>query len=166
MKSVISLSLLLFCQFNALNAQVTLDADGPSGVETYNLINSVLAPGYDAVEEPDCSHLPDIVKHIDEIMDAATNEAGLGINVFRFTLHALTDTDRCNGSTDRQRNEIKTYDQSPNNLKGVEGETVVYKWKFKLPDGFQSSSSFTHIHQLKSVGGLYEVHAYVYLNDS
>ncbi len=145
----------MFFQFNIINAQVTLDADGPNGVETYNLISSVLAPGYDAVEEPDCSHTPE-VKHIDEIMDAATSAGGLGINVFRFTIHALTDTDRCNGSTDRQRNEIKTYDKSPDNLKGISGETVVYKWKFKLPDGFQSSSSFTHIHQLKSVGGLYE----------
>ena len=42
---------------------------------------------------------------------------------------------------------------SPNNLLGVENEIVRYQWKFKLAEGFQSSSSFTHIHQLKSVGG-------------
>ncbi|TXG38916.1 T9SS type A sorting domain-containing protein [Seonamhaeicola maritimus] len=131
------------------SAQVLLDADGPGGVDTYDLMNSVLAPGYDAVEEPDCSHTPTF-QHIDELFDTT-----LGINVFRFYLHVATDTDRCNGSTDRQRNEIKTYDKSPDNLLGVEGETVIYKWKFKLDAGFQVSPNFTHIHQLKSVGGLY-----------
>ena len=33
------------------------------------------------------------------------------------------------------------------------GETVTYKWKFKLPSGFQPSSNFTHIHQIKPVDG-------------
>jgi hypothetical protein len=149
MKSIYSFIVLLFSIIQ-MHAQVTLDADGSGGMQTYDLINSVLAPGYDAVEVPDCSHTP-IFQHIDEPFDAT-----LGINVFRFYLHEATDTDRCNGSTDRQRNEIKTYDQSPANLKGVEGESVIYKWKFKLDAGFQVSSSFTHLHQLKSVGGLYE----------
>ena len=42
--------------FNITNlfSQVLLDADGPGN--TYELITSVLAPGYDPVEEPDCSH--------------------------------------------------------------------------------------------------------------
>ena len=30
---------------------------------------------------------------------------------------------------------------------------MVYKWKFKLDENLQVSSSFTHVHQLKSVGG-------------
>jgi len=34
------------------------------------------------------------------------------------------------------------------------GETVEYKWKFKLDAGFQASPDFTHIHQLKSVGAI------------
>lgn len=149
MKSILYCFITLF-SISKLNAQVTLDADGSGGLQTYDLINSVLAPGFDAVEEPDCSHAPTF-QHIDEPFNAA-----LGINVFRFYLHVATDTDRCNGSTDRQRNEIKTYDKSPDNLLGVEGETVIYKWKFKLDAGFQSSPNFTHIHQLKSVGGLYQ----------
>ena len=149
MKTIYYLVALLL-SVTQVNAQVTLDADGSGGMQTYDLINSVLAPGYDAVEEPDCSHTP-IFQHIDEPFDAT-----LGIDVFRFYIHVATDTDRCNGSTDRQRNEIKTYDKSPDELKGVEGETVIYKWKFKLDAGFQVSSSFTHLHQLKSVGGLYE----------
>ena len=32
------------------------------------------------------------------------------------------------------------------------GETVEYKWIFKLDEGFQASRNFTHLHQLKSVG--------------
>ncbi|MGB0880544.1 MAG: T9SS type A sorting domain-containing protein [Polaribacter sp.] len=67
-------------------------------------------------------------------------------------MHVTPDNDRCI-NTDRQRNEIKTYDKSPDNLLGVEGEEVVYKWKFKLDSNLQLSSSFTHVHQLKSVGG-------------
>lgn len=137
---------IAFITFNLSNviSQVLLDADGPG--TTYELITSVLAPGYDPVEEPDCSHTA-FGRHIDEI-----NDVDLGINVFRFFMHATPDNDRCI-NFDRQRNEIKTYDQSPDNLLGIVDETVQYKWKFKLDGGFQVSPNFTHLHQLKSVGG-------------
>ena len=140
-----------------IKAQVTLDANGPGN--TYELINSVLAPtSGDVVEAPGvtgstCDNHStysgtDGNRHINEVFDA-----DLGINVFKFILHVNEDIDRDKCSTtDRQRNEIKTYAPSPNNLKGVLGETVQYKWKFKLDAGFQPSSSFTHLHQLKSVG--------------
>ncbi len=124
--------------------QVELNADGPGN--TYSLITSVLAPNYNPIEAPDCSHTA-FGEHIDEAFDD-----DLGINVFRFYLHTTPDDDRCIND-DRQRNEIKTYDQSPDNLLGIEDEIVVYTWKFKLDEGFQSSPNFTHIHQLKSVGG-------------
>jgi len=123
---------------------VVLNADGPGN--TYELITSVLAPGHDPIEVPDCNH-SDFGAHIDELFDAELNT-----NVFRFHIHTEPDNDRCL-NFDRQRNEIKSYDKSPDNLLGIQGETVVYKWKFKLPEGFQSSPNFTHIHQLKSVGG-------------
>ncbi|WGD36033.1 hypothetical protein [Olleya sp. YS] len=126
------------------NIGVELKADGPGG--TYSLITSVLAPGYNPIEAPDCSHNA-FGEHIDEIFD---NE--LNANVFRFFIHTTPDDDRCI-NFDRQRNEIKSYDQSPDNLLGTENETVVYNWKFKLNSGFQSSPNFTHLHQLKSVGG-------------
>ena len=45
-------------------SQVVLNADGPGG--TYELINSILAPGYDVVESPDCSH-PEFGRHITEV---------------------------------------------------------------------------------------------------
>ena len=138
--------LTLALALNSLSclSQVTLSADGPGN--TYSLITSVLAPGHNPIESPDCNHT-NFGDHIDEIWDSI-----LGMNVFRFHIHVSPDNDRCI-NFDRQRNEIKSYDKSPNNLKGTQSEIVEYRWMFKLPIGFQSSSNFTHIHQLKSVGG-------------
>lgn len=126
------------------NKTVELKADGPG--DTYALITSVLAPGNSPIEAPDCSH-NDFGEHIDELFDDELNG-----NVFRFHIHTTPDDDRCI-IFDRQRNEIKSYDKSPDNLLGVENELVNYNWKFKLNDGFQPSPKFTHLHQLKSVGG-------------
>jgi len=126
---------------------VELKADGPGN--TYELITSVLAPGHNPIETPDCSHT-DFGNHIDELFDSELNT-----NIFRFFIHVSPDNDRCI-NFDRQRNEIKTYNESPDNLIGIENEKVVYKWKFKLKSGFQSSPNFTHLHQLKSVGGSLE----------
>lgn len=125
-------------------SQVTLKADGVGN--TYELINSVLAPGNEAVENPECIH-GTFGRHIAEVWDDDLKE-----NVFEFYSHVSPDNDRCE-KLDRQRVEIKTYEPSPDNLKGTLGETVTYKWKFKLPKGFQPSSSFTHLHQIKAVGG-------------
>ncbi len=127
-----------------LFAQIVLKADGPG--DTYELISSVLAPGYDAVEVPDCGH-EEFGRHIDEVFDTELNAY-----VFRFFMHKTPDSDRCI-NFDRQRTEIKTYDQSSDNLLGTIDETVRYQWKFKLDSGFQASSAFTHLHQLKAVGG-------------
>jgi hypothetical protein len=125
--------------------QAVLNADGPGN--TYELINSVFAPsGGDVVENPECVH-PEFGRHIAEVWDA-----DLGQYVFEFYIHVTPDNDRCI-NFDRQRMEIKTYDQSPDSLIGVVGETVTYKWKFRLPAGFQPSTNFTHIHQIKAVGG-------------
>ncbi|MDQ1296931.1 MAG: hypothetical protein QG611_910, partial [Bacteroidota bacterium] len=125
-------------------SQVVLEADGPG--ETYELINSVFAPGYNAVESVECVH-PEFGRHIAEVWDEDLKQY-----VFEFYIHVTPDNDRCL-YFDRQRVEIKTYESSPANLKGIAGETVIYKWKFKIPYGFQPSSSFTHIHQVKAVGG-------------
>lgn len=128
------------------NQGVILSADGPGN--TYDLITSVLAPGYNPIETPDCNHAG-FGNHIDEVYDESLQKY-----VFQFHIHPSPDNDRCI-NFDRQRNEIKTYNQSPENLLGRENETVIYMWKFKLDEGFQSSPKFTHLHQLKSVGGNY-----------
>jgi len=141
---IIPISILLISPV-LIFSQVLLNADGTGN--TYELINSVLAPtGGDVVENPECIH-PLFGRHIAEVWDA-----DLAQYVFEFYIHVTPDNDRCI-NFDRQRVEIKTYDSSPAYLKGTTGETVVYKWRFKVPTGFQPSSSFTHIHQVKAVGG-------------
>lgn len=139
-----SFTFLLCIIYQVTFAQTILEADGPGN--TYELINSVLAPGYNAIETPDCTH-PGFGRHIDEVFDTDLNK-----HVFRFHIHTHEDDDRCI-NFDRQRNEIKTYDKSPDSLKATLQEIVRYKWKFKLDSGFQPSAKFTHIHQIKAVGG-------------
>jgi hypothetical protein len=129
---------------SAATAQTLLQADGPG--DTYELISRALAPGADAIESPDCSHLS-FGRHITEVMDEE-----LGRFVFEFHAHAKEDNDRCY-RFDRQRMEIKTYEPSPDSLKGTPGEMVMYSWKFRLPEGFQPTDRFTHIYQIKAVGG-------------
>lgn len=144
MKHII-VSFIFFIPAFLVNAQVLLEANGPGS--TYELINSKLAPnGGDVVEHPECVH-PEFGRHITEVWDATLNKY-----VFEFHIHVTPDNDRCI-NFDRQRMEIKTYDASPAHLKGTTGETIVYKWKFRLPVGFQPSSNFTHLHQIKAVGG-------------
>lgn len=106
MKSQLLLCILLFFSFHNLFSQVTLDANGLGN--TYEEITAVLAPGYNPIETPDCSHNA-FGRHIEEIFDADLN-----INVFKFSIHTTPDDDRCI-NFDRQRNEIKTYNQSPDN---------------------------------------------------
>lgn len=146
MKPFISLLALPFLMLSSVicSAQVTLDANGPGN--TYSEITQVLAPGHNPIEVPDCGHSA-FGEHIDEVFDSTLNKY-----VFRFIMHVSPDNDRCQ-TFDRQRNEIKSYDKSPDNLLAVEDERVIYRWKFKLDAGFQPSGSFTHLHQLKAVGG-------------
>lgn len=139
-----SFTFLLCIIYQIAFAQTILEADGVGN--TYELINSKLAPGHNAVETPDCTH-PGFGRHIDEVFDADLNKY-----VFRFHIHTHEDDDRCI-NFDRQRTEIKTYDKSPDSLKAVLQEVVKYQWKFKLDSDFQPSSKFTHIHQIKAVGG-------------
>ena len=144
----IALGLAVFFSSVCAYGQVVLNANGPGS--TYELINSVLAPGNVAEETPD-QFDPAFGRHITEVWDADLNQY-----VFEFFLHVSVineHQDESTGDTDRQRVEIKTYASSPDNLKGVPGETMTYKWKFKVPTGFQPSSNFTHIHQIKAVGG-------------
>lgn len=133
-----------------------LKADGPGN--TYELINSILAPGAVAVENCECTTASGLTtttnlghssfgRHIAEVWDA-----DLAAYVFEFYSHVDPDNDRCL-AWDRQRVEIKTYEASPDALKGTVGETVKYTWRFKVPTGFQPSANFTHIHQVKAVNG-------------
>jgi hypothetical protein len=108
-------------------------ADGPGG--TYELLQSPFG-----IEVPDCGHM---VPHITEEMDDELKR-----NVFIFHIH-MQDDDRCK-SSDRQRTEIRVH---RDDLIGINGQTTYYRWKFKLPAGFQASGAFTHIMQIKSEQG-------------
>jgi hypothetical protein len=112
-------------------ARNLLSADGPGG--TYELIRTAYT-----TELPDCGHMVD---HITEAFDDELQK-----NVFVFHAHVNQDDDRC-GGTDRQRTEIRA---RATDIVAQNGETVYYRWKFKLDAAFQGSSRFTHIFQIKS----------------
>jgi hypothetical protein len=152
MKNTIFYGIALAMTTFITNAQVTLNADGPDGLGTYELITKALAPGTKngAVEAPDAIH-PSFGRHITEVYDDDLKKY-----VFEFYLHVTNtppDNEPVKGKTDRQRVEIKSFEPSPDNLKGTTGETIQYKWRFKIPAGFQPTKDFTHIHQIKAVDG-------------
>jgi hypothetical protein len=143
--------------FTEMHAQivlpVVLEADNIDG-NTYELINSKLAnPGGDAIETPDAgiyANHASFGRHIEEVDDA-----DLGKKVFKFYSHVeggIKDAESSGGVAGRQRLEIKTYNNSPDELKGFPGDVVEYKWSFKVPMGFLPTSAFTHIHQVKAFG--------------
>ena len=121
-------------------AQVKVSADGPGN--TYELLES---KGF-GLETPDCGHP---VRHVREIFDST-----LGKNVFAFDSHRDLDNDRCT-NFDRQRMEVKTAPGTVNQdiLQHANGDTAFYRWKFRLPSGFQASPNFTHIFQIKAQDG-------------
>lgn len=121
--------------------RVYLRADGDSP-NTYNLINSVL--GVSAVESPEYVHP---IQHITQVHNAELN-----MPVFNFLSHVDYDNDRCI-NFDRMRTEIMTYDKSRDHFKGFYDDRVSYSWDLKLDLHFQPSTAFTHIFQVKAVGG-------------
>lgn len=125
-------------------ADGTLIADGKNA-GTYALVRS---KGYN-YETPDSSrnHKDSHFQHIQQVYDG-----DLGKYVFSFIIHADVDDDRGRADvTDRQRNEIKTDNKSPKSMVAQEGETLVLKWKFKLPERFRTTTKFSHLHQLKGI---------------
>jgi hypothetical protein len=136
---IVCLAATILCSIDSL-AQVTVSADGPGN--TYELLES---RGF-GLETPDCGHA---VRHVREVFDST-----LGKYVFAFDIHRDLDNDRCT-NFDRQRMEVKTAPGDANQevLQHTNGETAYYRWKFKLPSGFQVSSNFTHIFQIKAQAG-------------
>jgi len=132
---------LALCAAPGLLGQVFLTADGQT--DSYTLVNNAFGA---APETPDCSH-PSFGEHITQASDS-----NLGKFAFVFNIQVTPDNDRCT-NFDRQRLEIKTDGSSPSYVKGFLNDSVSYRWKFKLPAGFQPSPSFTHIHQIKAGDG-------------
>jgi hypothetical protein len=82
----------------------------------------------------------------------------LGKYVFNFTAHVNYNdngtlvTDGNKGElVDRQRNEIKCMSSVPGTY-ATDGNTQTYRWKFRLPEGMQTTTAFCHVHQLKAMG--------------
>ncbi len=126
----------------------TLDADGDQvGLTAYELIRAFGGPN--PIESPDLYAVNHPgAPHIFEDTDADVGDH------FVFIIHRDIDIDRDRiAITDRQRNEIKTYASSEEAVKGFEGETFVYRWKFKINAGMEVSTRFSHFFQLKAVGG-------------
>lgn len=151
-KNYLQIRLSIVCFFlltvwlsaRAQDTTVTLiAADGPG--DTYSLLEEKL--GGSPLEVPDCDH-EEPFQHIEEVFDEELDR-----HVFKFYIHTDIDTDRCETNTDRQRNEIKAYDPSPDALKAIRREVVTYEWYFKIDEAFQPSGNFTHLFQLKAVGG-------------
>jgi hypothetical protein len=128
-----------------LHAQSLLTANGETAA--YTRIQDIL---FAAPETPDCSH-PGFGPHITQAID---DDANFNKYVFVFNIHVTPDNDRC-VAFDRQRLEIKTEGTSktPDALLGFLGDSVTFRWQFKLPVGFQPSTAFTHIHQIKAFNG-------------
>ncbi|WP_302586069.1 hypothetical protein [uncultured Alistipes sp.] len=121
-----------------------LRADGDSSA-TYALIT---ACGYN-YETPDTSndHAAAPFQHIRQSWDGE-----LKCHVFDFHIHIAVDDDRGKpGITDRQRNEIKTDGHSPASMVGQEGERMLFRWKFRLPEGMKTTQQFCHVHQIKGI---------------
>ena len=138
-----------------LTASMQSDSTMPG--KKYNDINTYMKRfGFDYSEHPNCSggyggH-PDGV-HCDTELDPSLNKY-----VFRFNVHIdpVIDGDRCSaGTVDRQRNEMKSATNNTTwaKVQGNWDEWQLLEWKFKLPKGFQPTSSFCHIHQLKAQDG-------------
>lgn len=124
-----------------------LRADGPMvGLTAYDLIRNF--GGKKSIESPDLysKNHPEF-EHIYEDTD------GIVGHHFVFVLHRDLDKDRDKylKFSDRQRNEIKAYSGSRDKLKGFEGESLTYRWKFKLEPDMSLSKNFSHFFQLKSV---------------
>jgi hypothetical protein len=128
-----AVTLALSAAATTAQARNLMSADGPGGTPTYDLLHQAYT-----TELPDCGHM---VPHITEIFDEELKK-----NVFVFHAHVDLDDDRCGGK-DRQRTEIRA---KAADIIAQQGETLYYRWKFKLDAKFQGSTRFTHIFQIKS----------------
>ncbi len=128
--------------------QRSLDSDGVNvGLPAYELIRAL--GGSNAIESPDLY----AVNHpgVEHIYEAT--QPGIGPH-FVFAIHRDIDIDRDRlDIDDRQRNEIKTYGPSEDAVKGYEGDTMAFQWKFQVNSDMEVSRNFSHFFQLKAVGG-------------
>lgn len=157
MQKLLILASILFTSASVLQAQYRLSADGKT--DTYRLIeDSGFYAETSGNQTPDEFMCHDSFRHISQVWDDA-----LGKYVFQFDIHVdyqegnrkVTDGNKSE-LTDRQRNEIKCMSDKIGTV-ASEGETIRYRWQFKLPEGMKTTSEFCHIHQIKGMGNGEEV---------
>jgi hypothetical protein len=135
----------------------TMQADASLAGKLYGDINTYMRKfGFDYTEHPNCTG--GYGGHINGVHGAADLDPVFNAYVFRFDIHIdpVIDGDRCSSSTvDRQRNEMKsiTNNSTWSHVQGNWDEWQILEWKFRLPVGFQPTSNFCHIHQLKAQDG-------------
>jgi hypothetical protein len=135
----------------------SMEADASLEGKLYSDINTYMRRfGFDYTEEPNCTG--GFGGHIDGVHGAVDLDPYFNRHVFRFDIHIdpVIDGDRCSsGTVDRQRNEMKSITNNSTwaKVQGNWDEWQILEWKFKLPRGFQPTSNFCHIHQIKAQDG-------------
>ncbi len=116
-------------------------------VSPSELSTSILIADKDLAAKNECSQ-ENFGGHFKEFFDEDINAP-----VFQFEIHNASDNYKC-ANFKKYLHKIKLEATAPENLIGIEGETVTYTWKFKLDEKFLSSTKKEiDIHQLKAVGG-------------
>lgn len=126
-----------------MGVTVCVNADGPQGRDTYELLQSIL--GTNCIENPDGDHDPP-VRHVREDVDAEVGPH------FVFVSHRDVDSD-LGRKGDKNRIEIKVHTGATDQQKGMLGETMTYTWRFKMNADMTLSNRFTHMFQMKSLEG-------------
>ena len=126
-----------------VTSEVTLIATGTdSASETYASIEHVFGEG--SIEAPDLFE----GDHTDTAHILEETDSTVGPH-FVFLAHRDEDFNK-GVQSDRQRNEIKTYDKSDNEVLGFEGETMQFEWYFHISSEMSLTSKFSHFFQLKA----------------
>lgn len=142
---------------NGYQLTAAMEASASLTGKSYDEINTYMKGyGFDYSEHANCNG--GYGGHPDGVHCTVEQDPYFNKQVFRFNIHIdpVIDGDRCNESTvDRQRNEMKSATNNTTWAKaqGNWDEWQVLEWKFRLPKGFQPTSSFCHIHQLKAQDG-------------
>ena len=125
------------------DSSVELNADGAlAGKDAYTLIEEAFGNG--SIEAPDFyeadhTDVPHIVENTDNVVG----------HHFVFLSHRDNDLNK-GVDSDRQRNEIKVFDNSKETLKAHLNDTMQYSWKFKVTSDMELSSKFSHFFQIKA----------------
>ena len=140
-----------YTRTSAMEADASLEGKLYSDINTYMRLF-----GFDYTEEPNCTG--GFGGHINGVHGAVDLDPYFNRYVFRFDIHIdpVIDGDRCSsGTVDRQRNEMKSITNNSTwaKVQGNWDEWQILEWKFKLPRGFQPTSNFCHIHQIKAQDG-------------